>query len=227
MIVPDLQRVGLRRDRIVAEGVRVADADGLAGLSMAKVAAGLGFTAMSLYRHVASKDELVLLMQDAAVGPPPRLTGTAWRAALEEWTWAALERCRAHPWLPQAVAMFGPPATPYQLGWLECALDALAPSGLTEREKVTTVLLLNGHVFADLQWAVIDAAPGAPDPAGYASRLAEQLDADRFPALLRAVHGGAFTPAPDPHVDRDADFAFGLARILDGVEQLVRARSEP
>ncbi|MGD9529458.1 TetR/AcrR family transcriptional regulator [Pseudonocardia sp.] len=225
--MPEPRRGGLHRDRIVAEGVRIADAEGLVGLSMGKVAARLGFTAMSLYRHVASKDELVLLMQDAAIGPSPRLAGTGWRAALEEWTWAALARFRAHPWMLQAVAMFGPPATPHQLGWLESALGALAPTGLAEPEKVNTVLLLSAHVFADLQWAAFGTAPGVPDPAGYGARLAELLDADRFPAVLRAVHGGAFAPAEGSRAERDADFAFGLARILDGVEHLVRSRTGP
>jgi AcrR family transcriptional regulator len=217
--VPDPQRSGLRRDRIVAEAVRLADADGLAAVSMGKIAAGLGFTAMSLYRHVASKEDLVLLMQDEALGPPPRLAGPGWRAAVEEWTWALLRRFRAHPWLLQAVAMFGPPVTARRLGWLEAALAALVPTTLTEVEKVDTVLLLNAHVVADLQRADL----GAPD---HGARLAELLDADRFPAVLRAVRGGAFAPGPDRQADRDADFGFGLARILDGAEQLGRSRGQ-
>ncbi|MGI9002712.1 MAG: hypothetical protein ACR2GH_13765 [Pseudonocardia sp.] len=42
---------------------------------------------------------------------------------------------------------------------------------------------------------------------------------------MRAVEGGAFDPGNDPAADRDADFAFRLARILDGVEQLIRERT--
>src|SRR4051794_31564525 len=52
---------------IVAAGIAVADAEGLAALSMRRVAAELGGAPMSLYRHVRDKDELLLQMMDAAI----------------------------------------------------------------------------------------------------------------------------------------------------------------
>lgn len=219
-------RPGLSRARIVDVAVELADADGLAALSMGKVAARLGFTTMSLYRHVASKDELLLLMQDAAVGPPPPVEPSrGWRAGLERWAWDVLARFRAHPWILQTLPMFGPPATPHQLAWLERGLAALAAVPLGEGEKVSTILLIDTHVFGDLQFAAFDepTAAGAADPAAYGALLAG-LDRERFPAVHRAVEGGAFAPGPDPAGERDADFAFGLARILDGVEQLLGDR---
>lgn len=220
-------RTGLSRARIVDVAIELADADGLGALSMGKVAARLGFTTMSLYRHVRSKDELVLLMQDAAVGPPPfDVPPGDWRAGLERWAWDVLARFRAHPWILQTIPMFGPPATPHQLAWLERGLQALAATPLREPEKLATMLLVDAHVFSDLQFAAFGAptASGAADPAGYGALLARVLDPDRFPALRRAVDGGAFAPSDDPMAGRDADFAFGLARILDGIGQLVRDR---
>lgn len=224
---PPPGRQGLSRARIVEAAIATADADGLGALSMGKVAARLGFTAMSLYRYVRSKDELVLLMQDAAVGAPPTVDSTeAWRPALERWTWEVLAGFRAHPWLLATISMFGPPATPNQLAWLEYGLQALGGTPLTEPEKLTTMLLLDAHVFSDLQFAAFGkpTATDAADPTDFATLLAGLLDPERFPALCRAVDGGAFTTGPDPQASRDADFAFGLARILDGVEQLTRAR---
>lgn len=220
---PDV-RAGLSRARIVDAAIELADADGLAALSMGKVAARLGFTTMALYRHVASKGELVLLMQDAAVGPPTPTPGPAgWRPELERWAWDVLRRFRAHPWLLQTITMFGPPATPNQLAWLERGLTVLRDVPLTEPEKLSTILLVDAHVFSDLQFAAFGAptAPGAPDPAEYGELLARVLDPERFPALARAAMGGAFTAVDDPAAERDADFAFGLARILDGIERLV------
>ncbi|MFC5819353.1 TetR/AcrR family transcriptional regulator [Nonomuraea harbinensis] len=64
-------RQGLSVDAIVRAGIEVADAEGLSGLSMRKVAERLGFTTMSLYRHVPSRDHLVDLMRDTAIGEPP------------------------------------------------------------------------------------------------------------------------------------------------------------
>ena len=66
-------RPALSLDRIVATAIAVADRDGLAALSMARLAQELGSAPMSLYRHVANKDELLVFMQDAAPGPPPAL----------------------------------------------------------------------------------------------------------------------------------------------------------
>src|SRR6516162_2662775 len=64
-------RPGLSLERIVAAAVRLADAEGLAAVSMSRVAAELGAAPMSLYRHVTAKDELLTLMLDAAYGPYP------------------------------------------------------------------------------------------------------------------------------------------------------------
>ena len=62
-------------DEVVAAAIEVADTEGLAAVSMARVAQQLGSSTMALYRYVASKDDLLLLMSDAAIGPPPVLRG--------------------------------------------------------------------------------------------------------------------------------------------------------
>src|SRR6188472_3481725 len=58
-------------ERIVEAAVEIADAEGLGAVSMAAVAAQLGYTPMSLYRYVTAKDDLILLMQESATGLPP------------------------------------------------------------------------------------------------------------------------------------------------------------
>ncbi len=233
-------RTGLTADRIVAAAIELADTAGLAAVSMSRVATGLGFTTMSLYRHVQSKDELILLMQDTAVGPPPAEldvtefdvtvpdgTDGGWRPRLERWTWAVLHAMRAHPWVLQTIPMFGPPATPNQLAWLERALRALGDTGLTEPEKLMTTLLLDAHVLSDLQFAAVGERlpPGEGGVDGYRDTLSRMLDPEQYPAVLRAVAGGALDPADDPITDRDTDFAFGLDRILDGVASLISSRA--
>src|SRR5690348_17296802 len=77
---------GLTREAIVAAAVELADADGLAAPSMARLAERLECGTMSLYRHVADKDELVTFMLATAHGPPPSPpVGTDWRGALRNW----------------------------------------------------------------------------------------------------------------------------------------------
>ncbi|HEY0639588.1 MAG TPA: TetR/AcrR family transcriptional regulator [Pseudonocardiaceae bacterium] len=219
-------RQGLSRRRIVAAAMELADAEGLAAVSMARVAARVGFTTMSLYRHVRNKDELLLFMQDAALGPPPPRDPdpTDWRSELEWWAGEVVAAFRAHPWVLQTIALFGPPATPNQLTWLELGLRALGGTALTEPEKVATMLLIDAHVIGDIQFGGAGPEHSVDELTDYGALLARMLDPARFPAVLRAVHGGAFEPGDDPAADRDETFRFGLARILDGVQALLDSR---
>ena len=83
---------------VVAAAVEIADESGLAAVTMAAVAKRCGFTTMSLYRHVASKDELVRRMLDEVLGTAPALESPDWRAGLEQWSRAMLALLDAHPW---------------------------------------------------------------------------------------------------------------------------------
>src|SRR5689334_284269 len=92
---------GLSEAKVVAAAIDLADRDGVEAVSMARVAERLGFTTMSLYRHVRNKDELLRAMLDRALGPPPSALddpGEDWRAALELWTRSVLEALLRHPW---------------------------------------------------------------------------------------------------------------------------------
>src|SRR3954449_4198005 len=91
-------RKALSLDRIVGAAVEGAEAEGLGAVSMNRLAKELGSSAMSLYRYVESKDELLALMVDAALGavpPPPRRGG--WRERLEQWAWSTVTAMREHP----------------------------------------------------------------------------------------------------------------------------------
>src|SRR4051794_38116894 len=108
-------------ERIVDTAIELADAEGLGAVSMSRIAGELGFTTMSLYRYVTSKDDVLALMQDAvcAVPIPPDDTlvgaGAAaaagagagpasaehdWREGLRRWSMATIDVMRAHPWFP-------------------------------------------------------------------------------------------------------------------------------
>src|SRR6266702_8392756 len=78
---------GLSVDAIVAAAIRIADAEGLEAVSMAHVADQLGFTTMSLYRHVSSKEELLQLMWNASAQGAEELalSGDNWRDRLRMW----------------------------------------------------------------------------------------------------------------------------------------------
>lgn len=215
-------RPGLSLARIVEAGVKVASTEGLAAVSMARVAEELGTSTMSLYRYVAAKDELLVLMVDAALGPPPAPNPAAgWRTRLSDWAWGHHERLSTHPWAVR-VPITEPPTTPNQVAWMESALWALRDTGLGEAEKASVLLLLSGYVRNDATLTVELTASGfISDEAmlGYSRRLARLTDPDRFPAIHALLDAGVFERADPP----EKEFSFGLERILDGIEALIRS----
>lgn len=218
---------GLSVERIVEAGVAIAGMEGIGAVSMSRVAAELGSKPMSLYRYIASKDELVTLMVDAALEPlPPGPAGEPWREGLARWCWnyrAALQR---HPWVLR-VPIGGPPVTPNQLLFLEQGLEVLRETTLGEDRKMSSLLLLSGFVrneatlMADI--AAAAAAMGRP-PAeimpAYGRLIRQLIDPERFPGLLRVYEAGVF----DQDDGEDDEFTFGLERILDGIGLLMQER---
>ncbi|WP_144122298.1 TetR/AcrR family transcriptional regulator [Catellatospora sichuanensis] len=219
---------GLTLDGIVQAGIRVAAADGIAAVSMSRVAAEAGASTMALYRYVRAKDELLELMMDAAIGDPPAIDPDAgWRAALTAWAWACREVYLAQPWTLR-VPISGPPATPHQLAWMDAGLAALADTSLREEEKLSIILLLSMYVrneamvAADMQ-AAVQAVDTSLDEAiaTYGKLLKLLVDPARFPALGRVIAAGVLDRADEPH----EEFVFGLERILDGVGLLIAQRA--
>ncbi|WP_344495984.1 GntR family transcriptional regulator [Nonomuraea monospora] len=107
----------LTTQRIVRVAIGIADGEGLAAVSMRRVATELGASAMSLYRHVAGKDELVHLMTDVVYGedPPPDRIPRGWREQLELALGQQWRIHRRHPWLARAISLMRPEFVP--TGW--------------------------------------------------------------------------------------------------------------
>ncbi|MFC5290513.1 TetR/AcrR family transcriptional regulator [Actinokineospora guangxiensis] len=208
----------LSLERVIAAGVSVADAEGIEGLSMSRVATELGTKPMSLYRYISSKDELIALMLDRAGGPPPPMTAEDWRSGLELWSRSYLATLRAHPWIMR-VPITGPPATPNQLRWMEAGLRLA--TGFAPGDAMAVLLLLSGYVRS---WATLsaDLESANADPetmmVDYGAVLDAVVTESEFPELTKAIRAGVFTFDPDE--DPDVDFVFGLERILDGAESV-------
>jgi AcrR family transcriptional regulator len=226
------RRSGLNVDKVVTAAVELADAEGLEAVSMARVAKALGFTTMSLYRHVRSKDELLVLMMDRVMAMPPAQPYDGWREGLAGWAWDLLRMVRAHPWVVYT-KISPPPATPASVELMERGLAPLGETSLAEADKAQLILTINGYVFWQARLEV-ELSPGersgdeasgrgsgdpATDPLIAYITVMHTLVDERWPAVKRAVDGGVFDDVEDT---RDADFEFGLPRILDGVEAMLR-----
>ncbi|WP_222131364.1 TetR/AcrR family transcriptional regulator [Pseudonocardia sp. C8] len=235
--------------QIVTAAADLADAEGLGAVSMARVAESLGFSAMALYRHVASKDELLALLADhlAAELAMPEHAGD-WRSGLEAWTRAQIEGVLARPWfleLPLAVL----PPGPHRMRWMEEAFALLRGVDLTGEEKLAIIGLLAQHVLAEarvqseaaraaatdvrrtrglpvdtpeseLDPADLDAANPMHDFEAVLRHLAAPGD---YPEMAAALAGTG--PSPGGARDVDADIDFGLGIVLDGIEAYVRRRT--
>ncbi|MGD0560333.1 MAG: TetR/AcrR family transcriptional regulator [Streptosporangiaceae bacterium] len=218
---------GLTLPKIIEAAIRLADRDGLEAVSMARVAAELSAAPMSLYRHVASKDDLLELMADTAWGPPPAMTGDTWRAKLAAWAWAMRSAMYQHSWALR-VPVSGLPVYPNNVAWFEQGLAAVADTPLTEGQKASVVLLVSGYVRneattgTDIAAAIRARADGSSDPAAewmrqYRDLMTKIADPVRFPATVRLLESGVFDTSDPP----DDEFVFGLDRILDGIERLI------
>jgi AcrR family transcriptional regulator len=220
-------KAGLSVGAIVRAGVEVADAEGLAGLSMRKVAERLGFTTMSLYRHVPGREQLVDLMRDAVLGDAvlegerPALEG-GWRARLEAGARAGWERRRRHPWLAEIRGGRHVPG-PNAVAYYEHLLSAVAGTGLTPAETIAVVGLVGRFLDAEalvlVEAARAERSSGVSEQEWWGARDTLFARFDRYPTLTRLWEAGGYDRPEDP-------FEFGLARLLDGIELLIRQRDE-
>ena len=230
---------GLSVDAIVRTAVAVADAEGLDAVSMARVANELGFTTMSLYRHVTSKDELLQLMWNASAEGAEELAleGDGWRARLRNWALVQREMLDRHPWITQ-MPMAAPPMAPNSLTFVEKGLEALDVSGLADPRtgvavsgdtlfyaastakgvaaSVAHVLVERGAQHAS---TLTDAATPSPSWT-FELLLRELIDQPTYPRLHRIVWSEEIGDGRSGS-DEQEEYEFGLDRILDGVQTLI------
>jgi AcrR family transcriptional regulator len=228
-------RPGLSADAIVDAAMRIADAEGMEAVSMARVASELGFTTMSLYRHVANKEELLQLMWDASANGAKDLVleGDDWRAKLRMWAVIQRDILDLHSWIAQ-MPMAGPPLSPNSMHFVERALEAMEGTGLRNADKMRVIGLISFYTLSDARMSN-EAARAAkkameameagqpPDPTiilSYAALLRELIDQPTFPRLYQLAWSDDTEAQQDPR----AEFLFDIDLILDGVQVLIDRR---
>jgi AcrR family transcriptional regulator len=232
-------RPGLSADAIVDAAMALADAEGLEAVSMARVATKLGFTTMSLYRYVSSKEELLQLMWNGSARGAESLLleGDGWRAKLRSWAviqWDMLDR---HPWITQ-MPMAAPPMAPNSMVFVELGLGAMDGTPLADADKLRLIGLISSYTLSEARMAY-DALRAARDAAAaaaagdggepappwtYDALLRELADEATYPRLYKIAwtpppgsgEGGPGAPGAPPS-ERE-EYLFGLDRILDGIQ---------
>lgn len=218
-------RAELSADAIVHAAITVADAEGLEAVSMGRVARELGFTPMSLYRHLGGKEELLQLMWNASAEGAEHLVleGGGWRERLLQWALIQREMLDRHPWITQ-MPMAAPPMAPNSLHFVERGLEALDPTPLADEDKLRIIGLISSYTLSEARMAndaarafAADPDGGAAAPASFEALLAQLVDEATFPRLYRIATA---SPARDQATEAEA-FGWGLERILDGVQALI------
>ena len=210
----------LSRPRVVATAIEIADADGLAALSMRRVAAELGIATMSLYRHVRDKDDLLMLMVESTFAryplPARPADARAGLATLCRLQWSTYQR---HPWLAQWVSMTRPQLIPSAMAHTEWAMAILADLGLDVNERLHMAVTLANYV----RGTAINLEPEvqAEQDTGITSH---EWMASQDAVMTGIVASGGFPMFAELAQHEDLDltleslFEFGLARLLDGLE---------
>jgi AcrR family transcriptional regulator len=200
---------------VVGAAIELADRDGIESISMRRLAQELGVEAMSLYTHVRSKDDLLDGMADAVVGEIPLSAGGAdWKASLRQMVFAARGVMLRHTWAPRTVETRTAPG-PAALGYANAVMGILREGGFTVAQTHHALHILGSRVLGFTQALFDDSGDLDPETA---AQLECQLGATHPYAVemaLAVTHSGALGPCDD-----DAEFAFALEFILDGLDRL-------
>jgi AcrR family transcriptional regulator len=209
------RRAQLTRQRVVAAAVELADRDGIESISMRRLAQELGVEAMSLYTHVRNKDDLLDGMVDAVISEIPlNADGAGWKSSLRQLALGARTVMLRHTWAPHTVETRAAPG-PAALGYVNAVVGILREGGFTIAE-VHHALHIFGSRLLGFTQALFDDS-GDLDPAT-AAELERQLGATHpyvVEMALAVTHSGALGPCDD-----DAEFAFALDFLLDGLDRL-------
>ncbi|KGN32790.1 TetR family transcriptional regulator [Knoellia sinensis KCTC 19936] len=215
-------RRGMSHEKIVAKAIEIADEQGLSGVTMQRLAESLGFTTMSLYRYVANKDELFMLMVGSETILPEAPAGhDDWKAGLREWAGSLREMYAAHPWLldirrgPTSVLM------PASVALVDQGLQVLAPLELDDRDRISIILIVSSYVssFAALERDLAGQEDLEFGPQAMAE-LGSVITPERLPFAAPLILSGGYVGGP-PGEDHEAgvgyEYELGLDLLIEGL----------
>lgn len=206
----------LTRDTVLRAAIGLADASGIEALSMRALGRQLGVEAMSLYNHVANKDDLLDGMVDMVIDeiglPAP---DAEWRDAM----WARASSARAaflrHPWADRLIDS-RVSSGPGRLRYFEAVIGVLRRAGFTVELAARAFSLIDSYIYGFGRQSLNRASSDGGDVQA-AEAFVQALPKEQFPYLAEL----ATAQAASPGYDEAADFAFGLNLILDGLQRVL------
>jgi AcrR family transcriptional regulator len=209
-------RPPLNRPRVLHTAVALADESGIASLSMRKLGDAVGVEAMSLYNHVANKEELLDGMVDLVFGEIDLpADGAEWKTAMRARAESARQALGRHPWAIGLMSARTSPG-PATLRHHDAVIGSLRMAGFSMAMAAHAFSAIDSYVYGfALQEATLPFGDTEEDTAEVARTMTSQLPADAYP-YLRAF---SVEHVMQAGYDYGAEFDFGLDLILDGLER--------
>ena len=206
-------RMPLSRDRILQAALELADAEGVESLTMRRLGDELGFEAMSLYRHVANKGDLLDGMLDVVLAEwEAPDAGDHWAPAIRTSAKSVHDALRRHRWAAQLL-MSGSHIRPARLQYMDSLLASLREAGFDADTTYSVYHLLDGYIFGFTLWEIAYTTIPLDDEA--VTKLMRSIPWDRYPDL--ADHKDQHM-SEGPHREANA-FEVGLDLILAGLRK--------
>ncbi|MGA7909932.1 MAG: TetR/AcrR family transcriptional regulator C-terminal domain-containing protein [Candidatus Dormiibacterota bacterium] len=210
------RRAPLSRERVLRAAMVLADRGGIESLTMRNLGQKLGVEAMSLYNHVANKNDILDGMVDVAFSEIDLPSaGSDWKAAMRDRAISTREMLIRHPW---AVGLMESRSTagPATLRHHDSVIGSLRKAGFSIDMSAHAYSVMDSYIYG-FALQQVNLPPGAREQApDVAQAFLRQFRADEYPHLAEMVVEHAMKPG----YDYGNEFGFGLDLILDGLERL-------
>jgi AcrR family transcriptional regulator len=205
----------LVRDRILHTAVLLADTGGISSLTMRKLGAAMGVEAMSLYHHVANKDQLLDGMVDRVFGEIELpMAGTGWRTAMTRRAFSAREVLSRHRWAISLMESRASPG-PNTLRHHDAVIGALRRGGFPVALAAHAFSAIDSYVYGFAMQESALPFDTAEETAELAQEIMGRFASGEYPHLTELTVEHVLQPG----YDYGEEFAFGLDLILDGLER--------
>ena len=209
-------RIPLSRERILRAAIALADEGGIESLSMRKLGQQLGVEAMSLYHHVANKDDLLDGIVDAVTSEIEVPSDeTDWKEAIRRTAISSHDLFLRHRWAC-SLMMRRARVSPDRMRWMEAVLRTFREAGFSAEMTHHAYHALDSHITGFTLWQVSMPFETKEELVDLAEGFLQEIPADEYPYVIEHAEQHMAPSSPDGK----SEFEFGLDLILDGLERL-------